>query len=301
MPNWNGLGYTQLAGQLSSQRADRAQSYFQQVLDMWAKRLDTMQAQGYESGTKMPLQQQYAMEQQGASDKSALERLMMELQSREGMQEGEQTFTGAENEKNRQFQAGQSGLYDQTAKEKNALGWAGVNKKEDQTKTSILDFLTEAAYFSGQGVGPTGVWGGFNSIKDDETGTRADKIKALRDAFVTATDGDPNQAKYLAAFDRQAGYGGGTSSGVSGPSPSGTSNQKKTDTSVDFANSIKKLLNTYDSKLTSQEKKTLNDMYISVYPSSRASGGWKPFNQAEYDKYMKIYTEIFNRVNTGKR
>jgi hypothetical protein len=80
MPNWNGLGYQQLAQTRLSQKADRSQQGWMKFVDTMNKYFETQGAQQYELNQKLPLQQQYNKEIQGMSDTSALERIRLDIE-----------------------------------------------------------------------------------------------------------------------------------------------------------------------------------------------------------------------------
>ncbi len=202
MPDWNGLGYQSLATQATMANADRLQNTWQKLLGVWADRLNALQAQKYETGA-MGLQNKYATgfqeltgrqasERQAAGDaaaaqreemgnRSALERLMLELKSRLTPEQ-------------------------QMQMEREKIGAAKTPKEEPP---DMWTYLTKASGITGIGVGMNGLFGGFTSIADDASGTRADKISRLRSAFWRETERDPNKAALRSYFDEQAGMPGG--------------------------------------------------------------------------------------------
>jgi hypothetical protein len=200
MPNWNGLGYQQLAQTRLSQKADRGQQGWMKFVDTMNKYFETQGAQQYELNQKIPLQQAGLEKIQGISDKAGLERVMADIKGADERQ----TATLKAN-------ADLRGLYDLTTGQQlseNAADRANQLAAQGQGKTpepkDILGYLTSAGYLTGYGIGENGVFSGFASLADDSAGKRSAKISALRQAFTEETNGDPNQAKYLAAFDRMS-------------------------------------------------------------------------------------------------
>lgn len=190
MPDWNGLGYMQLAGNLSNERANRSQALFQQVLDLWSKKLATAQAQDWTTNKQMPLEQQGRVDLQNLGDTA-----------RSGLQGLMNTFT-----------AGQSKIYDQTAADKNAYDAAmlAAQKERDRlagqggAKTETPDFMTAFA----------NSLSGFEKVNGRSFDMNTD-TKELRRLFVAGLTGNPNRQALIDAFDSyMAGGGGGVTNGT---------------------------------------------------------------------------------------
>lgn len=173
MAELNGLGYWQTAAGLSEGRANRSSSRWQQVLDLWAKRLDTMQSQDWTLNKQMPAAQGYAkeiqgmqdtsaMDRQGVSDESALQRLMLELSGK-----------SSEN------------ALDRTARAGEFKASLAADNKPAEPPDFWTSLLVSAKGSGGQGIDPSGFLD--NSLVTDPT--------ALRNNFALTVNNDPAMMK----------------------------------------------------------------------------------------------------------
>jgi hypothetical protein len=281
MPNWNGLGYQQLAQTRLSQKADRSQQGWMKFVDTMNKYFETQGAQQYELNQKLPLQQQYNKEIQGMSDTSALERIRLDIEG-----------AGARQTESLKANADLRAKYDLTTGQQlgeNALDRSNQLAAQGQGKTTepkgMLDYLTSASYVT-YGLGPNGVFGGFPSIKDDSEGKRADKIRDLRIQFEFDTQNDPNKKALLAQFDKLAKAPTAATSNAPPVSPIPSVNRQgpfqaiagmfgnrgRTDEARKLASSFETLMNTYSRLITADEKKQLNQLWRDILPETTVGG-----------------------------
>jgi hypothetical protein len=194
MPNWNGLGYQQLAQTRLSQKADRSQQGWMKFVDTMNKYFETQGAQQYQTG-RDATQQKYSLEslatEFGYGQQQAATRQGYDVENAKTARD----FSATEDAKYRMPVGTQ---LSESAKDRAMQGQGKATPAK-----ILLDYLSNASYMSGIGFGANG-FSGFASLTDDETGKRSAKISALRQAFIEDTAGDPNQEKLLASFDRMA-------------------------------------------------------------------------------------------------
>jgi hypothetical protein len=197
MPNWNGLGYQQLAQTRLSQKADRSQQGWMKFVDTMNQYFQTQGAQQYQTQRDATLQG-YATDTQTQVDKAAMGRTV-------AGEEGALARLVAELKDKRE----QSTIYDQDAATKTRLEQARIDAMnqgtpKDETVSDFETFLHSAARsLKGKYVDDTGqLFVGFEGILPD-------MVARMRGAFVTAVRGRKDSRDLIAAFDEMAKYTGG--------------------------------------------------------------------------------------------